>query len=771
MTIASDQDRDEEVVDLLGGRARGAAASSARCRCSAGGEQERDPGDQDRRGDAPLGMPHAVVPTRDRSGGPTPPNPSPATWRRLYPRPIRRQQLVAEVAPEPIRPGGASEAEPVEGVGPALPLLVDPHRGLQVHPGAEQPLELVAGLGAGVADHGPALADHDPLLGVALDPHDGPVAQDLVPPRRSAPRPRRPRRRGRPRAARPSPRSSAAARRGRSRAASRAPARRRASSRADRGRRRPGSSAGPRAAGLEISATQRVDARRRCGPRAGRTRRSRRARPTPARAARRSRRGSRRRSCSPRGCSASRTRPTSSAMKRSPGPTDSRSPRRAGTRRRPRRASRPNARCTARRAACAACGCPGVSSSTICESAVVRTPRTWVRVVCGRLETIETFVPTSWFTSVDFPTLGRPTRVTNPERNSRHELPGRRALSARTASAVASAARSSSGVRDRHDRDRRDAPALDPLGAELEALEPHGLPRLGHVAEQVEHEAADGVPLGVGQLDARAPRSRRRSASGPARAMPPPASGSTPGSSMSYSSTISPTISSSRSSSVTSPAVPPCSSITIAMWNFSVRISRSSSATRFCSGTNTASRTATRTGSAPGAGAGLVHEVLQVHEADDVVGRRPRSRGCARSRPRWRGSIAVLDGLVGRRSRPCRDAARITSRTTVSPNSKIEWMSRRSSRSIASSSAATSAIVRRSSSVTNGPSFRPLPGSITFARPMRPRREQAQRREVRDRPEERARAAARRGRGAGSRTSSARPRRSRSTGRSAARGR
>ena len=71
---------------------------------------------------------------------------------------------------------------------------------------------------------------------------------------------------------------------------------------------------------------------------------------------------------------------------------------------------------------------------------------------------------------------------------------------------------------------------------------------------------------------------------------------STAGSSGSYSSAISPTISSSRSSSVTSPAVLPCSSTTIAMWNFWVRISRSSSATRFCSGTKTAGLTASRTG-------------------------------------------------------------------------------------------------------------------------------------------------------------------------------
>src|SRR5437899_1873283 len=63
----------------------------------------------------------------------------------------------------------------------------------------------------------------------------------------------------------------------------------------------------------------------------------------------------------------------------------------------------------------------------------------------------------------------------------------------------------------------------------------------------------------------------------------------------------------------------------------------------------------------------------------------------------------------------------IASRTTMSPNSKIEWISLRSSRSMASSSAATSAIWRISSSLTNGPSLRPRPGSTTLARPIRPR--------------------------------------------------
>src|SRR5947209_20381396 len=39
-------------------------------------------------------------------------------------------------------------------------------------------------------------------------------------------------------------------------------------------------------------------------------------------------------------------------------------------------------------------------------------------VVCGRGETIATLRPTSWFTSVDLPTFGRPRIATKPERNS-----------------------------------------------------------------------------------------------------------------------------------------------------------------------------------------------------------------------------------------------------------------------------------------------------------------------------------------------------------------
>ena len=62
-----------------------------------------------------------------------------------------------------------AEAEAVERVGAALPVAVDLHLGLEVHAGAEQRLELLAGRGARLAEHRAALADHDALLRVALD--------------------------------------------------------------------------------------------------------------------------------------------------------------------------------------------------------------------------------------------------------------------------------------------------------------------------------------------------------------------------------------------------------------------------------------------------------------------------------------------------------------------------------------------------------------------------------------------------------------------------
>ena len=60
----------------------------------------------------------------------------------------------------------------------------------------------------------------------------------------------------------------------------------------------------------------------------------------------------------------------------------------------------------------------------------------------------------------------------------------------------------------------------------------------------------------------------------------------------------------------------------------------------------------------------------------------------------------------------------ITSRTTVSPKVKMEWISSRSCGSMLPSSCPTSAIVRMSPSETNGPCLSPFPGSSTFASPM-----------------------------------------------------
>src|SRR5690349_2438027 len=51
-------------------------------------------------------------------------------------------------------------------------------------------------------------------------------------------------------------------------------------------------------------------------------------------------------------------------------------------------------------------------------------PITRRRVVCGLSETIATFPPASAFTSVDFPTFGRPATATNPLLTSPYPHPG-----------------------------------------------------------------------------------------------------------------------------------------------------------------------------------------------------------------------------------------------------------------------------------------------------------------------------------------------------------
>ena len=56
-----------------------------------------------------------------------------------------------------------------------------------------------------------------------------------------------------------------------------------------------------------------------------------------------------------------------------------------------------------------------MSRMTICASSALWIPTTRSRVDCGLGLTILSFVPTSRFSSVDFPTLGFPTTVTIPD--------------------------------------------------------------------------------------------------------------------------------------------------------------------------------------------------------------------------------------------------------------------------------------------------------------------------------------------------------------------
>ena len=112
------------------------------------------------------------------------------------------------------------------------------------------------------------------------------------------------------------------------------------------------------------------------------------------------------------------------------------------------------------------------------------------------------------------------------------------------------------------------------------------------------------------------------------------------------------------------------------------------------------------------------HEVLGVGDAEHVV-----DRVAHHGQP----GEPVLDGEVeglgdlGRRALTVTMSGRgtMTSRATVSPNSMMLSMSRRSSCSITSSSAAASTMPSSSCSETNGPCFRPLPGRSTLVRPMR----------------------------------------------------
>ena len=58
---------------------------------------------------------------------------------------------------------------------------------------------------------------------------------------------------------------------------------------------------------------------------------------------------------------------------------------------------------------------PGVSMNTSCVSPSVHTPIMRVRVVCGLLETMASFVPSRRFKMEDLPTFGLPTMAINAD--------------------------------------------------------------------------------------------------------------------------------------------------------------------------------------------------------------------------------------------------------------------------------------------------------------------------------------------------------------------
>ena len=202
-----------------------------------------------------------------------------------------------------------------------------------------------------------------------------------------------------------------------------------------------------------------------------------------------------------------------------------------------------------------------------------------------------------------------------------------------------------------------------------------------HAAEARQEVAADG-------LEALALRSRRRAARRASRCRPCPDTtnrpwpSSTIGSvSTSYSSRISPTISSSRSSRVTRPAVPPYSSTTMAIchcwrWN-----SRSRSDTRLVSGTTYAGRTSVETGRSGRLGLGQPHQVLDEHEPERCCRASRRRPGCASTPARGR-TPAAPPSVASARIATMSGRGVITSRTSVSPKSTIDWSSCRSSRSM-----------------------------------------------------------------------------------------
>ena len=175
---------------------------------------------------------------------------------------------------------------------------------------------------------------------------------------------------------------------------------------------------------------------------------------------------------------------------------------------------------------------------------------------------------------------------------------------------------------DAHDVDGAHAPAVGRLDREAQAVDLDGVSHTGHATACSGRRARRPCRTPpCRRSSSRASKCSQRSSTSARPSTRAAASprGTIMGSSSSYSSWISPTISSMRSSMETRPAVPPCSSRTIAIWTRRrCRLWRRSS-TSIDSGTNSGVRRRPRIGRRAVVAHEVGQQVLGVEDADDVV--------------------------------------------------------------------------------------------------------------------------------------------------------
>ncbi len=169
-----------------------------------------------------------------------------------------------------------------------------------------------------------------------------------------------------------------------------------------------------------------------------------------------------------------------------------------------------------------------------------------VRVVCGLSETMASFVPTSRFSNVDLPALGRPMNEMNPTFKRSSPLSGVGTASPGMMRTLWMRRRSTSSTSTR-------SPSIS-TRSPTAGTRPRCVSRYPPTVSNPSRSMRTPSRWATSSMSTLPLKTKR----------PPPSS--TIGSdSTSYSSRISPTISSSMSSIVTSPAVPPYSSTTMAI--------------------------------------------------------------------------------------------------------------------------------------------------------------------------------------------------------------